>query len=583
LGRSILNAGAFLAPTVVLACLTGGTAAFAQVGGQPIPDQLLGQTREEVDPARQAPPVQAPTIDPAALAEARACPFAGQGRVTLSRIEVAGATLVPKDELDRAVTDLVGVDSDLGVLCTARDRIAHVYAQRGEALARVDLPEQRVSDGVLTLQVTEGRIVRTTLQKAEALGPASSLAAGYLGALETGGATSWPEVERAFLLTREIPGNEVNFSIRRAEDGGANGLEAVAAFAPRRKLDLSLSGQNFGSAQLDREGLSLRIDANSFTGLGERTSLVLFSTLEGTQRVFQLLEEVRVGREGLVLLGDVAYGETKPEGALAPLEIEGRSLVARLGFRYPVVRARAASLDLGGRFELIDQKNDLGFLRGPDGGPIPLFEENLRVLAAEASGRWQPVLYPGLVTGLNVELRKGLDMIGSSKAGDELLSRAEGRPDFTSLRFQIATRYNFWGLKPFGPYASLTSSAQWSPHALPAYEEFQVGNYTIGRGYDPGAASGDRAVAAQLEAGWEVPVAPAILTAFGFADVAKLWNEDSLGYDSRPWSFGAGFRARARFGQLSLVYAAPQTRPFPGAAKPADRLLVSFSTNYSIR
>ena len=91
------------------------------------------------------------------------------------------------------------------------------------------------------------------------------------------------------------------------------------------------------------------------------------------------------------------------------------------------------------------------------------------------------------------------------------------------------------------------------------------------------------ALATQIEAGWEAASAQAVWTVFGFVDAAKLWNQDAFGYDSRPWSVGAGVRARTRRGQVSLVYAAPQNAPFPGAVRPKDRLLLSLSTTFSFR
>ena len=82
----------------------------------------------------------------------------------------------------------------------------------------------------------------------------------------------------------------------------------------------------------------------------------------------------------------------------------------------------------------------------------------------------------------------------------------------------------------------------------------------------------------RLEISWIL-----VWTVFGFVDAAKLWNQDAFGYDSRPWSVGAGVRARTRRGQVSLVYAAPQNAPFPGAVRPKDRLLLSLSTTFSFR
>jgi len=546
--------------------------------------QVPGQSPEEIDPASRLPAVPARTIEPAALAAPGACPFAGQGTVTLSRIEVTGATLVPPAELDAAVADLIGQTGDTELLCSARDRIAAVYAAHGEALARVDLPEQRISGGVLVLRVTEGRIVDARIGNAEGMGPSAALAQAYLDSLKTAGATRWPDVERAFLLVREIPGAEVAFSMRRADDGSADGLQAAATFAPRRKVDLTLSAQNLGSEALGRNGVSARFDANGFTRFGERTSLVLYSSTSGAQQVAQLIEEVRAGSSGLVLTGDVAYGRTEPEGGLAALGLAGDSLVARVGARFPFVKARDAMLDGAARLEVIEQDNALGFLESLGGPEIPLFEESLRVLALELGGRWRHGAANTLGTHADVELRQGLEALGASEAGDPLLSRSDAQMDFTSVRLG-AGGYAQWPVaQTLVPYLMLNASAQWTDDSLPAYEEFQIGNYTVGRGFDPGAASGDRAIAAQLELGVNASLdGVAQLGLFGFADGARLWAEDPFGYDAEPWSAGLGVRLRGRTGEFSMTWAAPQSAPFPGAPEPGNSLLLTFSNAFSIR
>ena len=554
--------------------------AIAQV--TPVTIAVPGQTPQDIDPASRTPAVPPALIDPATLAVAGACPFAGKGDITLTRIDVTGATLVAREDLDRAVADLLGRPADAGVLCTARDRIAAVYARRGEALAAVDIPEQNITGGALTLRVTEGRIRSVVLENAEALGPSAVLAHAYLERLKTDGATRWADVERAFLLTREIPGADVSFALRRSGDDTADGLEVVASAAPRRKVDIGFGAQNLGSEELGRESVSLRMDANGFTPYGERTSLVLLSSLGGEQKVAQLLEEVRLGASGLMLLGDFAYGRSQPGGALEALELDGRSRVGRLGLRYPLARTRALSVDTGMRLEAIDQTNDLGFLRGVGGPAIPLFEEKLRVLALETNARWQRPA-SGLATMASLELRKGLGLWGASEPGDPLLSRAEGRPDFLSAKLGVGAR---WSMKPgaaSSPYLGFNGGAQWSNAPLPAYEEFQVGNYTIGRGFDPGAASGDSAVAGQLEAGWDFRSASANTSVFAFIDAARLWNRDDFAYDTSLRSIGLGARMSTRYGQLGLTWAVPQTGALPGDAKPDARVLLTFNHAFSIR
>ena len=581
---TVLTVGKFKSQSW-LSCSLLAFACTGAISG-PALAQSTVPTRQEIDAASRTPVLQPRPIDPVSAAQARGCPFTGKGTVMLARVDVTGATLIPPEDMQAAVADLLGKQSDLAVLCEARDRVARLYAARGESLARVDLPEQRISDGVLVLAVTEGRIVDTEVRNAAAAGPAAGRVADYFAPLEASDAARWRDVERAFLLTREIPGVDAAFSIRRAGDGTPNGLLAVAALGQRRLFDITVNGHNLGSPELGREGASIRLDANSFTALAERTSFIASTSANGAQRVFQVLEEFRIGPSGTAIFGDIAYSQSKPKGALEPLDLDGRAWVARLGARHPLVRTRALSTDVSARFEYIDQKNDLGFLSDP----IPLFRDKLRVLAAELLNRWQPLSVSGLSVSTHLELRKGLEGLGASNHGDPLLSRGDARPDFFAARFGGAARYAFPAGGTVVPWLSVAASGQWSPHGLPAYEEYQIGNYTVGRGYNPGAASGDRGAGVQLEAGADMPLRRSVavlgnssLGLFGFYDRARVWNKDPLSYDSTIASLGGGVRLRFPRFQLSLFYAEPQKPPFALAQEPDGRVLVTLTRTFSIR
>ncbi len=550
-----------------------------------------GQSREEIDPARRAAPIAPRVIEAIEVGRNASCPFVNRGSITLTAIDVVGASLLPTTIINRALRDLVGRPTDLAVLCVARDRVAKLYAERGEALVRVDLPEQRLSDGRVTIRVTEGDIEKATLTNREGLGVGSATAQAYLGELVGHGATRWSDVERAFILTREIPGADVGFAIRSAGTDSQNGLEAVAAFRPRRLVDVSFSGHNLGAAAYGRAGGTARIDFNSFTPLAERSTLIASSSHTGDQKVLQLLEEFRVGASGLIAVGDIALGRARPGGVLENLDLKGRSLVGRIGARYPLVRQRSTSVDLGARFEAINQKNTVGFLEAIGGSTFTLSRERLRVGVLEASARFAPARSSGLALGATVELRKGFESFGASEKGDALLSRGDADPGFTAVRMSASGRYAFPSRSAISPWVGVNVSGQWAAQGLPAYEEFQIGNYSVGRGYEPGAASGDRGIGAQFEVGAEVPlkgldVALGGRSAFGpfaFADVARVSNKDPLSYDKSISSLGGGLRLRSAATQLSLFYAKPQKAPIPTASTPDGRIYLTLSRSFSIR
>ena len=230
------------------------------------------------------------------------------------------------------------------------------------------------------------------------------------------------------------------------------------------------------------------VDFNSFTGLGERTSLVGYSTLDGNeQRVIQGVEEFRIGGGGLLANFSLAYGTTNPGGDISILGLNGNSLVGEASLTYPIVRSRRTNIELSEGFDFIQQNINLG--------TFALTRDRLRIFNAKISGGYN---WRGSIPGsfnIDVEARKGVTAMGSSHAGDPDLSRVEGRPDAFEVRSAGSLDVNWL------PYLSTHGAyqAQYANAPLLAYEELPVGNLTIGRGYDPAVVSGDNGLEGSFE------------------------------------------------------------------------------------
>jgi len=71
---------------------------------------------------------------------------------------VLGSTAVPAVDVERAVYPMLGEGRTIKEVEQARDALAELYRGRGFGAVNVDIPEQDVADGVVRLQVTEGRL-----------------------------------------------------------------------------------------------------------------------------------------------------------------------------------------------------------------------------------------------------------------------------------------------------------------------------------------------------------------------------------------------------------------------------------------
>jgi hemolysin activation/secretion protein len=522
-------------------------------------------SREQLNPERQLPAPRARSRDLFSAPGALPCPLAGS-TVTfrLESVEVAGTTVAP-ERLKPAYQDLIGATVPVSAICQIRDRLSLILFRQG-LLARVEAPAQTISAGRLKLVVVEARIVSVRVRGD--IGPAQDKVEAYLDKLRGLAPFDLRTAQRYLLLANDVPGVRISAALRPSAEGrGAIDLDVQLS---RSAYDVVAAVQNTGSASLGPWSALARADLNSFTPLGERTSLVAYHTVpEDEQWIVELIEEARFGASGLLGRASLAYGQSHPGDVLKPLSLRGDSLIFTPEIQYPVVKLKRLTLNAGAGFDLVEQKT-----RFPGGGLLA--NDKLRVVWASLSGDYLQPLFDERVLAAGkatLQLRKGLSALGASRTGDADLSRIEGRPDAWVVRLesdnQFTNRLGALGLRIQAEYAG---------KPLLSYEELAVGDLTIGRGYEPAVLSGERVVAAELKLSpqelrfgdsWSV-------TPFAFCDASRIQNLDP-GSESRTLrSAGVGVDARLPYGlRANLAWAHPFDKPFPSQPKtPNDRLLV---------
>ncbi len=577
---------ALVATAVLLAVGLQAGAALAQTTPAALgpASGILAQTpRQALNPAQATP---APTTksrrdeDLLGPPDAGPCPLAASKlSFTLQAVEFSGASKAASANLEASYSGDVGREIGLAEVCRIRDRANRLLFRRG-FLARVEVPEQRISSGNLRLRVIDAHVV--SVQVHGDAGPAQEQVEVFLNKLRGMRPFEIRKAQRYLLLASDVPGIRVTAALRPAAEG--SGAVDLVVFVSRKPIDAVANLQNYGSYALGPGGAVARVDFNGFTRFGERTSLVAYSTLDNPeQRVYEILSEARVGGEGLTVRGSVSYGASAPGGELAPLELQGRSLVAEAGLNYPLIRERTRNLNLGVGFDLIDQRT--AFAQGG-----LLNEDHLRVFFAhgDAEQRWQGDggFLPAGALGADLDLRRGANGLGASYPGEADLSRIGGRPNGFVVRGDTHLDL-FVADKLSGHFVF---SGQYSPTPLLAYEQFAVGNLTVGRGYDPSSLTGDEGVGGSFEArmgpygppgSWKFP-AGLNVSAFTFYDVAAVFSQASGGVNRTVRSAGGGlsFQLTAR-AKLDLTYAHPFDKASDfAAAPPSPRLLISLTTSF---
>ena len=101
-----------------------------------------------------------PAAAPATAAAQAASP---QQHFDISEYRVLGNTVLKPVEIERLLYPLLGPSKTLSDVQAARAALEKLYHDQGYGATYVDIPPQDVTDGVVRLHVTEGRIERSEI------------------------------------------------------------------------------------------------------------------------------------------------------------------------------------------------------------------------------------------------------------------------------------------------------------------------------------------------------------------------------------------------------------------------------------
>ncbi|HKT77511.1 MAG TPA: ShlB/FhaC/HecB family hemolysin secretion/activation protein [Sphingobium sp.] len=550
-------------------------------------------TREELSPAERqegaAPQGSRLTVEGGV--ERAPCPLAdprfAQVTVNFADVRFDGLREVDPQALRDSWSDMAGHEVPIASLCEVRDRAATALRQMGY-LAAVQVPPQRIEKGgTVHFDILMARLV--AIEVRGDAGASERLIAAHMEALKGQPIFNVHAAERHLLLARDLPGYDVRLALRPA--GTAPGEVIGEVQVTRRRVEIDANVQNLGSRAVGRFGGLVRVRFNDLTGMGDSTVLSLFNTAQPSeQTVLQAGHSMAIGSDGLRLSGDFTYAWSRP--GISGLDLSSRTMIATGALSYPLVRRQVHTLLASGGLDVIDQNVRVG--------AAPLSRDRLRVLFLRLEGEMidpdslvSTTGYSGVEPKWRLsavaEARQGLAALGASRpcganlAGcPVLLSQIDGDPSAFVLRLGAQAEYRPVPQVTF----ALAPRAQYSPDVLLSYEQMSAGNYTVGRGYDPGALTGDSGVgvAAELRYGSVMPKGPGRIAVqpFAFFDAAWVWHQSAnfAGLDPQKlYSAGGGIRATwDSHARIDVTLATPLRKAGFQTERGDTRLLFSLTT-----
>lgn len=80
------------------------------------------------------------------------------GTIRVQRFEIVGSTIFTPEELSAVTAPYVGRDLSFAQLLQVRSDITQIYVDQGYITSGAVIPPQTIEDGVVTIQVVEGRL-----------------------------------------------------------------------------------------------------------------------------------------------------------------------------------------------------------------------------------------------------------------------------------------------------------------------------------------------------------------------------------------------------------------------------------------
>lgn len=506
--------------------------AFPAAAQQP-PD--AGRVLQETAPPAATPPRPSPGVTVQPPVEDKAAP--GGPAVVLKGVRFEGNTVFGEAELAAALGEVKGRTFDLAGLRALAGRITDHYRDKGYPFARALIPAQGLADGVLTLQIVEGRYGRV-----EAQGALAGEAQGFLAGLRPGEVIEAGSLERATLILADQPGVKVSPFIRPGQEVGTGDL--VVEVDRDRTFKGELGLDNHGNRYTGQTRLKANVQADSPFMLGDQFLGRLLYTDEDLW-LGSLGYSLPLGGSGL--RGTVGYAHTYYELGkdFKNLKAHGTARVTSLGLSYPILRSQKANLALAVSYQhkaLEDRQDATNTRNDKSSNALPIV---LQFDRRDGGG----ITYGALVyTAGRLRLDAALEAA-------DIVSNTNTRGHFDKWNLDLARLQTT-------PVSNLTLfgrlSAQWAGKNLDSSESFILGGASGVRAYPQGEGTGDEGYFVQLEARYRMGAAEP----FAFYDAGRVRINAAPGgilppvTDNTRSIAGAGLGVRYGSGPWSLEAAA---------------------------
>lgn len=451
----------------------------------------------------------------------------------LFELRVKGSTKLDKKQLERTLYPFLGPKKTLDSVDLARTALEELYRTQGYQTVSVDIPEQDVKNGIVYLQVVEGKV--SSLKVKDSRYFAMGAIKTGVPELAEGNVPHFPTMQKQLAtLSGESPDRKIQPVLRAGDTPGT--LEVDLKVKDEMPLHgrVELNGKNTSSTSRLRLVSSLHYD-NLWQAMHSASFMYQVSpensdqvdVMAGTYAMPLFASDMRLALYGVK---SSSNSQIASAGAMSVIGI-GEIFGARLIKPFQAVGNYNHSATQG-----IDYKN---------------FKENLNLVGSDTIAtpiEYVPFLtqYSGTFSGeasftsFDVALHYSMRGFGNSQAQFEN-KRYKAKANYLYLTSDVKSEHDL----PFGMQVKTHFSGQVSDSPLISNEQYSLGGATSVRGYYETQALADSGVLGSLEL-----YSPNVgeldseyLNNFKFmtfVDAGQGWIQNALPGNKKQYSLAAG-------------------------------------------
>ena len=442
----------------------------------------------------------------------------GKLNVTLTGIRFKGTSLLSDKELQPVVAKFLNTSMNYEQMLDIGMAVESYYRQHNH-LARVILPPQDLSSGVLELDVIESVVSKIEVEEqlVELPNTEDHILALLKAQQPVGGHLNTQSLERGLALANDLPGVSVQASLKEGQQAGDT--ELLLKMYQTRTRDADVTFDNAGSRSTGAERLMATLTLLNPTDKQDMFNLV--GVLTRGSEYLRTAYSLPIGLDGWRMGANLSFMNYKVVvGDVGMVGAFGNAVTKGLEWVYPLLRSNEASAT-------VSINADAKHFKNTSAQGLLMSDYEAKVLSTQIAGFYRS-LEPGGGSGTYlVQYSQGnINLDGSlSQVTDASGAHTEGGFG----KFKTALTWQ----QPLTTQTSafISYTGQLANKNLDSSEKMQLGGINGVRAYPTGEGSGSDGQLVQMELRHQLDNG---VTVAGFYDWGKVWQQHDPNFPGGP-------------------------------------------------